>query len=90
MSVVNAAKADGEITPDEYNILKQLSMDAAEYAIALEDAQSDGIIDSEEQKMLDGLKERLLSNAERVAEEDGVLTQDEVRLLIKIGKALKS
>ena len=58
-------------------------------SLTLEEAQKDGIIDDYERETLDRLKEKLLANAEQIAEADGIISEDEVRLLIKIGKALK-
>ena len=87
-AVVKEAKKDGTITPDEYDILKQLSFDVAEYTMALEDAQKDGIIDGTEKEQLLALKTKLLDNAREVANADGVVTADELALLEKLAEVL--
>jgi len=88
-AVVKEAKKDGKVTQDEYNILQQLSIDVAEYTIALENAEEDGKIDLEEKKELLNLKDKLLENAKAVANQDEIITDEEAALLKKLAEILK-
>lgn len=87
-AVVREAKKDGKVTQDEYNILQQLSLDVAEYTIALENAEEDGKIDPEEKKELLDLKDKLLQNAKAVANQDDIVTDEEAALLKKLAEIL--
>ena len=88
-AVVREAKRDGKVTTDEYDILKQLSFDVAEYTMALEAAEQDGTIDPSEKDRLLGLKSKLLDNAREVANADGIVTDEELALLEKIAEVLE-
>ena len=87
-AVAKVAKSDGKVTEDEYNILKQLSFDVAQYTMTLEDAEKDGIIDQQERSKLEDLKSKLLENATEIANQDGVISDDEAALLDKLAEIL--
>jgi tellurite resistance protein len=82
--IADLAKEDGKITPEEYNILKRLSFDVAEYLITLETSKEDGVIDDEEKAELLRLKEKIVHNAKNIAASDGIIDNDEEQLIKKI------
>ena len=88
-AVVAEAKKDGKITQDEYNLLIRISVDTAEYTMALEKASEDGVIDEEEEKMLAKLRKKIMKNAKNLAETDSEVTKDEFNLLLKLSDVLE-
>lgn len=80
--IADMAKADGKITLEEYELLRGLSYDTAEYMMALE--ESKGEIGDEERKQLLKLKRKIIENAKRVAGKNGVVTDDEAQMIDKL------
>lgn len=82
------AKKDGVLTDQERAILDQVTVDVRIYTEALELALSDGMIDDKEIKKLTKLKEKIIIDAKKTANEDRVLDQDEKELIQKISEVL--
>ncbi|RMG43245.1 MAG: TerB family tellurite resistance protein [Methanobacteriota archaeon] len=83
------AKEDGIITPEEFELIEQVRLDAENYTSMLREATSDGIITDKEAQKLDELKKRILERAELVARIDGTLDDDEKQLLETLADVIK-
>ncbi|MHA2250735.1 MAG: hypothetical protein ACXAD7_10245 [Candidatus Kariarchaeaceae archaeon] len=79
---------DELITYDELELLKQVTFDVRRYERSLEKALEDSIITKEESDELNHLKEQILANVYKVAEWDGVLSDDEKRMIKKLSDIL--
>ncbi len=88
--LMNAAKNDGIITPEEKDIIDQVRIDADSYSLILKESLSDGLIDSKEAERLDDLKQMIIDRAELIAKVDGVLDKDEQMLIKKLSEILNN
>lgn len=88
--LMNAAKNDGIITPEEKDIIDQVRVDADSYSLILKESLSDGIIDSKEAERLDDLKQMIIERAELIARVDGALDTDEQNLIKKLSEILNN
>lgn len=88
-SLMEKAKEDGIITPEEFELIEQVRLDAENYTSMLREATSDGIITDKEAQKLDELKKRILERAELVARIDGTLDDDEKQLLETLADVIK-
>ncbi|MHA2031034.1 MAG: hypothetical protein ACXAB7_13120 [Candidatus Kariarchaeaceae archaeon] len=77
-------KEDGYLLSDELELLKQVRWDVGVYEKALIDALEDSIITEEESEQLNYLKEQILSNVYKVANWDGILSEDEKKIIKKL------
>ncbi|MHA2029006.1 MAG: hypothetical protein ACW99Q_06420 [Candidatus Kariarchaeaceae archaeon] len=77
-------KEDGFLLSDELELLKQVRWDVGVYEKSLIDALEDSIITEEESEQLNYLKEQILSNVYKVANWDGILSDDEKKIIKKL------
>ncbi|MHA2090113.1 MAG: hypothetical protein ACW98K_04575 [Candidatus Kariarchaeaceae archaeon] len=82
--LMNAAKRDGIITPEELDIIEQVKVDADSYETFLKEAFMDGTITDEESKKLQDLKQMIIDRAELIAKIDGSFDADEQILIKKL------
>jgi uncharacterized membrane protein YebE (DUF533 family) len=89
-SLIDAAKNDGIITPEEKDIIDQVKIDTDSYNLILNESLSDGVIDEQEAEKLADLKQMIIDRAELIAEVDGFLDEDEQFLLKTLSKVLNN
>ena len=77
-------KEDGYLTSDELDLLTQVRWDVGAYEDALQTALEDAIITKEESEQLDTLKQQILASVYKVANWDGVLSDDEKNIIKKL------
>ncbi len=78
------AKRDGKVTKDEEALIDSVAIDLATYHDALIQALEDHVIDKEEERHLEELKETILSKVYYIARLDEVITTDEKALIEKL------
>lgn len=88
--LIEAAKKDGVITPEEQDIIEQVKVHADSYNMILEESLSDGIISSDEADRLNGLKQMIVDRAELIAKIDGKFEDDEKELIKKLIEIMKN
>ncbi len=88
-SLMEKAKEDGVITPEEFELIEQVRLDAEKYTQMLNEATSDGILTNAESQKLEELKSKILERAEIVAKIDGKLDDDEKQLLETLANIIK-
>ncbi len=86
--LVKEAAKDGIITPDEQEIINQVTVDGESFSMKLQMALEDGVITDEEVKELEDLKHLILERAETIAGLDGKHTEDEKNLIQKLSTFL--
>ncbi|MHA2032534.1 MAG: tellurite resistance TerB family protein [Candidatus Kariarchaeaceae archaeon] len=89
-SLINAAKNDGIITPEEKDIIDQVKIDADSYNTILKESLTDGVINESEVERLADLKQMIIDRAELIAEVDGFLDKDEQFLLKTLSEVLNN
>lgn len=82
------AQKDGIITPEEYDILEQVRIDADAYHVMLQECLEDGTISKEEAEQLHKLKDLIMERALLIATIDGTFDDDERELLKKLSEIL--
>ncbi len=88
--LMEAAKKDGVITPQEKDIIDQVRVDADSYNMLLEESLSNGIINEQEAEKLGDLKQMILDRAELIAKVDGEFDKDEQLMLKKLSEILNN
>ncbi|MHA2254052.1 MAG: hypothetical protein ACXAD7_27110 [Candidatus Kariarchaeaceae archaeon] len=86
--LMNAAKRDGIITPEELDIIEQVKVDADAYETFLKEAFIDGTITEEESRKLHELKQMIIDRAELIAKIDGSFDSDEQVLIKKLSEII--
>ncbi|OLS28758.1 MAG: hypothetical protein HeimC2_04880 [Candidatus Heimdallarchaeota archaeon LC_2] len=88
--LMEAAKKDGVITPEEKDIIDQVRVDADSYNMMLEESLTDGTINEQESERLNDLKQMIIDRAELIAKVDGEFDDDEQFLLKKLSDILNN
>ncbi len=86
--LMEQAKEDGVITLDEFEIIEQVRIDVNNYTELLRKAYEDNIITEVEQFHLNKLKDRIKTQAEKVARTDGKITEEEKEILEALSRVL--
>ena len=88
--LMEAANRDGIVTPEEFDIIEQVKVDADSYNLILQESLDDGKITPEEMENLNGLKQMIIERAELIAKIDGNFDDDEQILLKKLADILQN
>ena len=83
------AMEDGVIRIDETQIISHAMRSAISFDWYLEEARKDGIIDEEERKKLDTLRQKIYEDAQKIAKRDDLVSHEEAVLLSKLADKLK-
>lgn len=78
------AFSDGVVTDEEYDLINQIEVNVEELTSAIFAAYVDGIITEEESERMISLKQKILNQAENVANADGIIDKDENELLSQL------
>ncbi len=89
MHLMETAGKDGIITAEEKKVIESIEFSFRFYKQMLIDALEDGEISSNEMKMLEGMKERIIKEGYNVAELINGVSKDEMNLLISVMLSLK-
>lgn len=89
-AMAEVAKENGVITYEEFEILKQVRYDVSEYQNALKQALDDGIITSNENRLLTKMKDDILQNVITVANFDKNVDDEEKGLIKKITEIINT
>ncbi len=84
------AEQDGVITEDERKIIDQVKIDLKLFNSAHEKALADNIIDEEESRNLQKLRDNILERAIEKSKADGYVERDERDLLKKLLKVIRN
>jgi tellurite resistance protein len=87
--LMEVAIADGIVSSDELEIIKQVKIDLDSYDLHLRDAKMDGFIDEDEMKILESLRDLIIERADIIASVDGKLSEDEKALLTTLKNFVK-
>lgn len=82
--LVEVAKRDGGISGDEQQIIDQVTVDLKLYNAARVKALEDKVIDDDESKMLEQLKDKILEHAVETAKLDGYVKMQERDIIKKL------
>lgn len=88
--LMKTALKDGNISPDEYEIIEQAKVDIDSYNLHLQDALEDGQITEAEQKRLNELRELIIERADIIAKLDDTLSSDEEVLIDTLKRFIKN
>ncbi|MDH5401096.1 MAG: hypothetical protein OEZ01_00275 [Candidatus Heimdallarchaeota archaeon] len=89
-AVSKAAKADGKITDEEFELLESVHVNVMVYDQAVQDALEDGIIEEHEEDILTALKQQILNDAWDIASISEGVSNDELKLLEVILKEIEA
>ncbi len=78
------AFSDGVVNDEEYDLINQIEVDIEALTSAIFAAYVDGLITEEESERMIILKQKILNQAESMANADGVIEKDENELLSKL------
>jgi uncharacterized membrane protein YebE (DUF533 family) len=78
------AFSDGVVTDEEYDLINQIEVDVEELTSAIFAGYVDGIITEGESERMIILKQKILNQAESVANADGIIDKDENELLSQL------
>ncbi len=87
--LLNTALEDGVITPEERLLLENISENYREYHEALNEALVDGVIGDDEAEHLRDIREKMYSDALKIAMENGIMSKDENSILKVLKNLLK-
>ena len=88
MHLIETAAKDGVITQEEVDLIDAFEVSLKKYERALRKAFEDGVIDNDEEKILEDIKDKIISNGTQVAGIDGI-SKDEMNLLISMMLSLE-
>ena len=88
--LMEVAKNDGVITPEEKDIIDQVKVDADSYNMMLQESLTDGTINEQESEKLNDLKQMIIDRAELIAKVDGDFDSDEQFLIKKLADILNN
>ncbi|MHA2028178.1 MAG: hypothetical protein ACW99A_21235 [Candidatus Kariarchaeaceae archaeon] len=89
MHLMETAGKDGIITQEEQEVIDTIEFSLRFYKQMLIDALEDGEITSDEKRMLENMKERIIKEGFNVAELVNGVSKDEMNLLISLMLSLK-
>lgn len=84
MNLIETASKDGVITQEESKMIESIEFSLRFYKKLLVDALEDGVVTSEEKESLEKMKDGLIDDAYKVAEEIDGISKDEMNLLISL------
>ncbi|OLS25384.1 MAG: hypothetical protein HeimC2_18410 [Candidatus Heimdallarchaeota archaeon LC_2] len=82
--LVEQAFSDDMVSDEEYELINQIEVGVEELTKTIFAAYVDGIITEEESEQMIALKQKILDQAENIANKDGIISKDENELLSKL------
>ena len=79
--IIDMAFKDGIVDDREWELINQIEISIEDYADSLDRALLDGVITPEESEELETLKNKILEDASSIANEDGVIDEEEANIL---------
>lgn len=87
-SLWDVANSDGNITPQEEKLIKQIQIDIEIFYRSLQSAKRDNVLSQGELVVLRQLKGDILQRVRQIAFADGVLEEEEEALIAELDKQL--
>jgi hypothetical protein len=88
--IVAEAVKDGSLTKDERTLIEKIMLQVRTYGLALEEVIEDAIISLDEEKRLQFIREQLFNVVFAEAKKDGIITEEELKILNLFKKHLEN